>query len=86
MEDLPQPLLQEIRAIQERYRDEIEAMDSDPYGLNFQAMLQAPTHADRLEIFGGVLDQELKRLGARATLQAMFAADKGTSEDAGPGS
>jgi Lon protease-like protein len=78
MEDLPAPLLQEIRGIQERYREEIEAMDADPYGLNFQTMLQAHSHAERLELFGAILDQERKRLGARATLQAMFASDKGS--------
>jgi len=78
MEDLPAPLLREIRGIQERYRDEIEAMDADPYGLNFQTLLQAHTHAERLTLFGGILDQERKRLGARATLQAMFASDKGS--------
>lgn len=72
MEDLPAPLLQEIREIQERYRDEIEAADADPYSLNFQKMLQARSHAERLELFGAILDQERKRLAARATLQAMF--------------
>ena len=72
MEDLPAPLLQEIRGIQERYRDEIEAADADPYSLNFQTMLQARSHAERLDLFGGILDQERKRLAARATLQAMF--------------
>lgn len=76
MEDLPAPLLQEIREIQERYRDEIEAADADPYSLNFQKMLQARSHAERLELFGSILDQERKRLAARATLQAMFS-DKG---------
>jgi hypothetical protein len=35
-------------------------------------MLQARSHAERLELFGGILDQERKRLAARATLQAMF--------------
>jgi len=78
MEDLPAPLLQQIRGIQERYRDEIEAMDADPYSLNFQTMLQARTHAERLDIFGGILDQEMKRLAARATLQAMFSSDEGS--------
>ena len=72
MEDLPAPLLQEIREIQERYRDEIEAADADPYSLNFQKLLQARSHAERLELFGAILDQERKRLAARATLQAMF--------------
>ena len=72
MEDLPAPLLQEIRGIQERYRDELEAMESDPYGLNFQSMLQTHSHAEQLSIFGAILDKERKRLGARAQLKAMF--------------
>jgi len=78
MEDLPAPLLEEIRGIQERYRGEIEAMDADPYSLNFQLLLQARSHAERLDLFGGILGQERKRLAARATLQAMFSPDKGS--------
>lgn len=31
---------QEIKSIQTRYRDELEAMDVDPYGLQFQACYQ----------------------------------------------
>jgi len=72
MEDLPPPLLAQIRGIQERYRDELEAMESDPYGLNFQSILQSHSHAERLTIFGAILDKERKRLGARAQLKAMF--------------
>ena len=37
LEDLPDPLRNEIQSIQRRYREELEAMDSDPYGLQFQA-------------------------------------------------
>jgi len=81
MEDLPAPLLQEIRDIQERYRDEIEAADADPYSLNFQTMLQARSHAERLDLFGAILDQERKRLAARATLQAMFSGKPDEGKD-----
>jgi len=72
LEDLPPPLLQEIKAIQSRYRDELDAMDADPHGLQFQAMLQADSHIDRLRIFDGVLGKEVKRLAARKTLQSLF--------------
>jgi len=72
LEDLPAPLLQEIKAIQTRYRDELEAMDADPYGLQFQAMLQADSHVDRLAILNEVLGKEAKRLAARSTLQSLF--------------
>ena len=72
MEDLPPPLLAQIRSTQERYRDELEVMESDPYGLNFQSILQAHSHAERLTIFGAILDKERKRLGARAQLKAVF--------------
>lgn len=65
-------------SLQERYRGEIEAMDADPYSLNFQLLLQARSHAERLDLFGGILGQERKRLAARATLQAMFSPDKGS--------
>ena len=72
MEDLPQPLLQQIKGIQERYRDELDAMDADPYGLNFQALLQAHSHEERLQLFDAILQKERKRLGARASLKSMF--------------
>jgi len=72
LEDLPPPLLQEIKGIQLRYRDELEAMDADPHGLQFQAMLQADSHVERLAIFDAVLGKEAKRLAARKTLQSLF--------------
>jgi len=72
LEDLPPPLLQEIKGIQSRYKDELEAMESDPYGLQFQLMLQAGSHLERLAIVDRVLGKEAKRLAARATLQSLF--------------
>jgi len=72
LEDLPEPLAGEIRGIQRRYREELEAMSSDPYGLQFQALLQAPSHKERLAVFEEVIGGEQKRLTARATLQSMF--------------
>jgi len=72
LEDLPAPLLQEIKSIQARYREELDTMESDPYGLQFQALLQADSHAERLVIFGDILGKESRRLTARLTLQSMF--------------
>lgn len=72
LEDLPAPLRNEIQSIQRRYREELEAMESDPYGLQFQALLQSPSHAERLDVFRHIIDTERKRLAARQTLQAMF--------------
>ena len=54
---------------------ELEAMESDPYGLQFQALLQTTSHAERLGVFKYLIDTERKRLAARATLQSMFKAD-----------
>lgn len=76
LEDLPGPLAEEIRNIQRRYREELEASESDPYGLQFQALLQTNSHADRLRVFRTVIDTERKRLAARATLQSMFKKDE----------
>ena len=67
---------QEIRATQRRFQEELEAMSSDPYGLQFQAMLQASSHAERLDVFRGIIETEQKRLGARAMLQSMFKKDE----------
>lgn len=72
LEDLPPPLVQEIKGIQSRYKDELEAMDADPYGLQFQALLQAEDHLGRLAIMDKLLGKEAKRLAARSTLQSLF--------------
>ena len=75
MEDLPADLRQEIQTIQRRYREELEAMEADPYGLQFQALLQTNSHVERLAVFRHILDTERKRLAARQTLQSMFKVD-----------
>jgi len=74
LEDLPAPLRNEITSIQRRYREELEAMESDPYGLQFQALLQSNSHSERLDVFRHLIDTERKRLAARQTLQSMFKA------------
>ena len=73
MEDLPATLLQEIRNTQTRYRDELQAMGADPHGGTFQTILQSDSHAERLRILRGSLDNERKRLEARAQLKKLFA-------------
>ena len=72
LEDLPEALASEIRSIQKRYREELEASESDPYGLQFQALLQANSHSERLDVLKQILSAERKRLAARASLQSMF--------------
>ena len=72
LEDLPEALASEIRSIQKRYREELEASESDPYGLQFQALLQANSHSERLDVLKEILSAERKRLAARASLQSMF--------------
>jgi len=72
LEDLPEPLRNEIQSIQRRYKEELEAMEADPYGLQFQALLQAESHAERLAVFSHLIDTERKRLAARSMLQSMF--------------
>ena len=59
-----------------RYREELDAMESDPYGLQFQWMLQCETHAERLQAFSTIVKTERKRLSARATLQSLFRKDE----------
>lgn len=72
LEDLPDELASDIRATQRRYREELEASESDPYGLQFQAMLQTGSHEERLAVFKEILEMEMRRLSARATLQSLF--------------
>ena len=81
LEDLPEPLAGEIRAIQRRYREELDAMESDPYGLQFQALLQTDTHTERLAVFRHLIDTERKRLAARATLASMFKGGSATVDE-----
>lgn len=76
LEDLPEELASEIRAIQRRYREELEASESDPYGLQFQALLQTNSHKKRLAVFRQIIETERKRLTARATLASMFKKDE----------
>lgn len=71
VEDLPEELSQKTRAIQRRYTEELQALE-DPEGLQFQAILQSSSHAERLALLQYMLDQEMKRLAARASLQSMF--------------
>ena len=75
LEDLPVDLRNEISSIQRRYKGELEAMEADPYGLQFQALLQSDSHAERIEVFRTIIDMERKRLAARQTLQSMFKTD-----------
>jgi Lon protease-like protein len=72
LEDLPAPLIADIRNIQRRYREELEGSENDPTGLQFQALLQSRSHAERLDVFEHIVETEGKRLAARATLKAMF--------------
>ena len=72
LEDLPDELANEIKAIQRRYREELEASSTDPYGLQFQALVQTASHAARLDVFAKVLDTETKRLQARASVKKML--------------
>eukprot|EP00747_Dinoflagellata_sp_TGD_P169202 gnl/TRDRNA2_/TRDRNA2_197569_c0_seq1.p1 gnl/TRDRNA2_/TRDRNA2_197569_c0~~gnl/TRDRNA2_/TRDRNA2_197569_c0_seq1.p1 ORF type:complete len:452 (-),score=77.71 gnl/TRDRNA2_/TRDRNA2_197569_c0_seq1:94-1449(-) len=69
---LPEPLSLQINAIQRKYSEEYEAMNTDPEGLMFQNLLQSEAHNERLEIFMHMIDKERKRLGARLTLKNMF--------------
>ena len=41
-------------------------------GAQFQALLQAPSHAARLDIFSKIIGEEQKRLAAREQLKSMF--------------
>ena len=76
LEDLPAPLVENIRAIQRRFREELDSSESDPYGLQFQALVQSDSHEQRLQAFGDLIETEQKRLTARATLQSMFKESK----------
>ena len=51
-----------VEVIQKRYGEELEASDSDPYGLPFQELLQAESHKARLGIFRRIIEEEIKRL------------------------
>ena len=70
--DLPEDLLVEIQGIQSRFREELDALDSDPRGTRTQLLLQCESHGDRLALFRESLEREQKRLAARSTLKSLF--------------
>jgi Lon protease-like protein len=72
LNDLPPELYSGIKVIQKRYGEELEASDSDPYGLPFQELLQAESHKARLGIFRRIIEEEIKRLQARDSLQTLM--------------
>lgn len=72
LEDLPKELQQEILVTQQRYREELEAIEGGLNGRQFQAILQSSSHAERLSIFLHLIDKERKRLAACSSLQSML--------------
>lgn len=68
----PEKLTKKLQAIEKQYAEEFEARDDDPDGLQFQALLQSTSHAERLSIFHHIVDKEYKRLAACLALQSMF--------------
>mmetsp|Transcript_29335 Transcript_29335/g.54073 ORF Transcript_29335/g.54073 Transcript_29335/m.54073 type:complete len:548 (+) Transcript_29335:103-1746(+) len=76
LDDLPKPLADRVRVIQDRHEADLSAMDAHPYDLHFQAILQTTLHSQRLAIFRHLVDMERKRLAARAMLKAMFKSKK----------
>merc|ERR1712224_286541 len=72
MEELPEPLKEAVKEVLQRVEDEVKAMDGDPNGDNFHALLQTRSYAERLQMFGSILDQECSRLRAKEALKAIF--------------
>lgn len=72
LEDLSPELQQEVKAIRTRYEGDVEELVYKPELTHFQATLQSNSHRERLSIFRGIIEGEIKRLQARAALKSLF--------------
>ena len=80
---LPADIRAEFSRLQQAYREESAAMLASTV-YPFVALVQCDSHAERLNVFGEMLEEEEKRLQAKVALQKMFegaAAEKAKGED-----
>jgi Lon protease-like protein len=79
-DSLPAEIRAEFTRLQQQYREESAAMVSATI-YPFVLLVQCDTHAERLSVFGEMLEEEEKRLRAKVALQALFSGG-GDTEDA----
>lgn len=73
-ESIPDNIKAEMQRMNEEYGEErLELLNSAIYP--FQYLVQMDSHAERLDYFGQLLEEEEKRLTAKNTLRAMFSTE-----------
>jgi len=70
-EKLPEEVRAQLKLIQSSNNEEMQMLMSDPY-LPFQLLLQAESHSERLRLLEEMIEEEHKRLQARAALKSLF--------------
>lgn len=70
-EKLPEDVKAKLKTIQSGSNEELQELMSDPY-MPFQLLLQADRHHERLVLLEEMIEEEHKRLQARAALKNLF--------------
>jgi Lon protease-like protein len=75
---LPQEIRNEFTRLQQTFREETLAMVGQTI-YPFTLLVQCDSHAERLNVFGSMLEEEEKRLQAKVALQSLFNTNRGDS-------
>jgi predicted amino acid-binding ACT domain protein len=75
---LPQEIRNEFTRLQQTFREETLAMVGQTI-YPFTLLVQCDSHAERLKVFGSMLEEEEKRLQAKVALQSLFNTNRGDS-------
>ena len=81
-DSLPAEIRAEFTRLQQQYREESAAMVSATI-YPFVLLVQCDTHAERLSVFGEMLEEEEKRLQAKVALQSLFSGGMGGADAKG---
>ena len=80
---LPAEIRAEFTRLQQTYREESLAMVGQTI-YPFVLLVQCDSHAERLNVFGDMLEEEEKRLQAKVALQSLFAGADAKKDDEPP--
>ena len=79
---LPQEIKNEFTRLQQTFREESMAMVGQTI-YPFVLLVQCDSHAERLNVFGSMLEEEEKRLQAKVALQSLFGTGGGDTAAGG---
>jgi len=79
-EDLSPDLQSEVQQLQKRMSNELQPLFLEST-LTMQKMLEAERHEERVNLMRFFIDSEIKRLGAKNTLQGMFTSNSSDEDE-----